>query len=174
MERFVAIVDNITDWSGKLFAFAVLAATLGVVVEVTLRYVFNAPPIWGLELSIYLCGVTYLIGGAYAELAKAHVRVDIIYAHWSPRVRAIVDLVTKPLFFSGVATLFWVGLEWTFEAFVKGTTSGTPWSPPVWPIRSFIVSGSLLLLLQGTATLVRDWNTAWTGRESTVGKRETL
>lgn len=174
MERFIAIIDSISDWAGKLFAFVVLAAILATVVAVIMRYVFNAPPIWGLELSVYLCGITYLMGGAYAELTKAHVRIDIIYARWSPRVRAIVDLVTKPVFFFGVATLFWLGLEWTLEAFVKGTTSGTPWSPPVWPIRSFIVLGSLLLLLQGIATLVRDWKTAWTGREITTGKKATL
>lgn len=174
MERFLAIIDGISDWAGKLFAFVVLAATLGIVVEVIMRYVFNAPPVWGLELSVYLCGITYLMGGAYAELARAHVRVDIIYERWSPRVRAIIDLVTKPFFFFGVATLFWLGLEWTISAFVKGTTSGTPWSPPVWPIRSFIVLGSLLLLLQGIATLVRDWKTAWTGRETTAGRIETL
>ncbi len=174
MERFVAIVDRINDLTGKLFSFVVLAATLGVVIEVVLRYAFNAPPVWGLELSIYLCGITYLMGGAYAELSNAHVRVDIIYDRWSPRIRAIIDLVTKPLFFFSVATVLWLGSEWTFEAFVKGTTSGTPWSPPIWPIRSFIALGSLLLLLQGVATSIRDLNIARGKTMVSVEKKEII
>ena len=163
MKRFLSAIDSISEWSGKIFAFVVVAATLVVVYAVVMRYVFNAPRIWGLELTIYLCAATYMIGGAYALLYGAHVKVDIFYRRWTPRVRAIVDMITALFFFAGVGLMLWVGAEWTAKAIIKGATSGSIWDPIIWPMRLLIPLGSFLLLLQGVAKFIRDFNVARTG-----------
>ncbi len=166
VQRFLLIIDNISEWSGKISSFFVLAASLAVAVEVVMRYAFDAPPIWGFELSIYLCAVAYLLSGAYAELHKAHVRIDIFYMHWSPRVKAIIDLtVTTPLLLLGVGALLWFGVEKGIEDFINGTTSGTPWGPVIWPVEALLVLGCLLLIFRGIATFIRNLHTAKTGIE---------
>jgi len=38
----------------------------------------------------------------------------------------------------------------------QGETTGTPWSPPIWPVKLAIPVAGLLLLLQGIANLLRD------------------
>ena len=163
MNSFLTVIDRISEWSGKVFSFLVVVATLVVVYEVVMRYAFRAPTIWGLELTIYLCGATYVLGGAYAHLYNAHVKVDVLYMRWSPRVRANMDLVTAPFFFIGVALLVWMGSEWTIQAIETGRTSGSIWSPIIWPMRLLIPLGSFLLLLQGLAKLIRDFGIARTG-----------
>lgn len=165
MKRFVAIIEIISDWTGKVFSFMVAAAAIVIVAEVVLRYAFNAPTIYGLELTIFMCGVTYVMAGAYAHLANAHVRVDLFSQRWSPRTRAIVDLITSPLFFIAIAVIVWLGAEWTYEGIVKGATSGSIWNPPIWPIRLFIPLGATLLLLQGIARVIRDFGIAKLGEE---------
>ncbi len=165
MKRCLYIIDSISSWTGKIFAFLIVIATVQITFEVVMRYFFNAPTFWGLEVTIWLCAAMYAIGGAYALLHNAHVRVDVFYIRWSPRLQAIVELITAPLFFLGVATLFWVSTQWTIKAYVDGTTSISHWEPLIWPIRGLLALGSFLLLIQGIAKYIRDFSVARKGTQ---------
>jgi TRAP-type mannitol/chloroaromatic compound transport system permease small subunit len=161
---FLSVIDRISEWTGKLFSYLLLVATAVVVYEVVRRYVFNAPSTFGLELTIYLCAITYLIGGAYALLYDAHVKVDLFYLRWSPRVRAIMDLVMSPFFYIGVCAIVYVGAMWTARAIAGGVTSGSTWDPDIWPMRLVIALGAFLLLMQGIAKSIRDFKVARGGK----------
>jgi len=163
---FLSIIDSLSEWSGKFFSFLVVAATLIVTFDVVLRYAFDAPTKWGLEVTIFLCGITYVMAGAYAHLFDAHVRVDALYMRWTPRVKAIVDLATAPLFFLVCGVLVWEGSKWTAESIIGADTSGSIWDPIVWPIRLLIPLGCLLLFLQGLAKFIRDFGIARRARGS--------
>ncbi len=155
MKTFLLVVDSISMWSGKVFAWLLLPATLVIVYGVIRRYAFNAPTVIEQDLTTYLCMSTYLLGGAYAQLRNAHVRVDVIYMQFSPRLKAIMELVGIPVFFIGLAVLMWSGIDWTILAIAKHQTAGTEWNPPIWPMRSLIILGSFFLLIQGVATVIR-------------------
>jgi TRAP-type mannitol/chloroaromatic compound transport system permease small subunit len=163
VDLILRIIDAISEWSGRIFSFAVLVATGVVVYEVIMRYGFNTPTTWGYELPIYLAGATYMLSGAYTHLHDNHVRVDLLHGRWSARTRAVVDILTAPVFLVGMVALIYFGGDWTLQAFERGTTTGTRWNPPVWPLRALIPLGALLLLLQGLATLGRDFRTAISG-----------
>ena len=164
MKRFLTVIDYISEWSGKIFSFLSLLAIVVVVHGVVMRYCFNAPTIWSLELTIYLCAGTYLVGGAYAHLYNSHIRIDALYSRWTPRIRAIIDLVTFPVFIISITAMGWAGTNWTIKAIVKDATSGSVWDPAIWPVRLLIPLGCLLLLLQGLARFVRDFGIARTGK----------
>ncbi|MFC1951474.1 TRAP transporter small permease subunit [Chloroflexota bacterium] len=170
MKRLTATIDSINGHLGKVFSFALLAATIVIVYGVIMRYVFNDPSPWALEMSIFLCAFTYLMGGAYAELFNAHVRVDVLYIRWSPRTRAIMTIASSLLFFVPLILLGWTGAEWTANAMETGVRYDAFWRVVVWPIRLFIPLGCFLLALQGVSTLVRSFHVARTGRpEAEIG-----
>ncbi len=164
MKRFIIVIEAITEWVARVFSFLMVAASLLIVVEAIRRYAFDSPTIYGLELTIFLCAITYLMGGAYALKLGAHVRVDILYSRWSPRTKAIVDLVSAPLFFGSVGVLFWWGGNWAIKAIAEGYTTSSVWAPTIWPVRMAIPLGALLLILQGIVTSIRDFETVRTGR----------
>lgn len=166
MNSFLHVIDKISEWSGKLTAFLVMLATLLITAEVIMRYGLNSPTIWSLELTIFLCGTTYVMAGAYALRYDAHIKVDTLYLRWSPRLQAIMDLVTSPILYFGVGAMLWVGAQWTIRAYVLGETSGQMWSPLIWPFRLFIPLGSFLLILQAIAKSIRDFNKAKEGRSA--------
>lgn len=157
MDTFLTVVDRISVWTGKIFSFLLLAATAVVIYEVVRRYVFNAPSTFGLELTIYLCAMTYMVGGAYALVYDSHVKVDVLYMRWSPRTRALIDLIFSPIFFAGIIMLVYIGSVWTIKAITGGVTSGSTWDPDIWPMRMMIPFGAFLLLLQGVAKSIRDF-----------------
>lgn len=158
VQALLRAIDAISRWEGRFFSFLIVVAALQICYELTLRYAFNAPTTWGLEVTLYLCGITYLMSGAYADHLDAHIRVDIFYTKWRPRTRALVDLVvtdTLLLFFCIV--LLWQSGIWFWEAASQGLTSGTIWDPPIWPMRLFIVLGSSFLFLAAVGRMVRDF-----------------
>jgi TRAP-type mannitol/chloroaromatic compound transport system permease small subunit len=97
------------------------------------------------------------MSGAYAERYNAHIKVDIFYNRWSPRTRALFDLiVTDTLLMFFCIVLTWQSAVWFWEAVSQGLTSGTIWDPPIWPMRLVILMGAFFLLLAAFGKSVRD------------------
>ena len=150
-------IDRISDWEGKIFSFLIVIATIQVCFELILRYAFNAPTTWGLEVTLYLCSTTYVMSGAYAERYNAHIKVDLFYNRWSPRTKAFFDLiVTDSLLMFFCMVLMWQSAAWFWEAVSQGLTSGTIWDPPIWPMRLVILVGAVFLSLAALGKSVRD------------------
>ncbi|SDP32572.1 TRAP transporter small permease subunit [Desulforhopalus singaporensis] len=164
IETVIRGIDRFSDLQGKIFSFLALAATLQICYELVMRYFFNAPTTWGLEMTVYLCGSIYLMTGAYAQRHGLHIRVDVFYCRWRTRTRAWFDLLVTDLllfFFSGV--LLWHSSLWFWEALSQGLTSGTIWDPPIWPMRLMLVAGAGVLMISGIPKFLRDlvkavWN----------------
>ena len=158
---FLKIIDLISEWEGKAFSFLILAATLQICYELILRYVFSAPTTWGLDMTIYLCGTTYIMSGAYADRYNAHIRVDVFYSKWKPRTKAIVDIfVTDPLFLFFSSVLTWEAYLWFMESWNENITAGTQWDPPIWPMRFILLMGGVFLTLAAIGRTGRDFQTA--------------
>lgn len=62
-------------------------------VVVILRYVYRSSFIWMQESVIYTHATLFMLAIGYVFLINAHVRVNVFYAGWSARRRALVDLV---------------------------------------------------------------------------------
>jgi TRAP-type mannitol/chloroaromatic compound transport system permease small subunit len=159
-------IERLSEWSGRVTAFLLLALAGVIGYEVTVRYGFDSPTIWGTQLAQMLFGTYVVLGGAYALRYRVHVNMDAIYARFSPRTKAIVDLVTSMAFFFAIAFLLWQGVILGWEATMKWETSVvTTWRQPIWPVKLMIPIGALLIFLQGLAKFIRDFCLAITGKE---------
>ena len=156
MGRFFEAVDRLNDWCGWLVGLQILFVVGVIVYEVILRYGFGTPTLWANEVMIYLTAMAYLLGGGYALLHRRHVTVDVLYARLSPRTRARLDLVTLIFFLFYLVTLVWAGWIWAWDSMKLGETTGTPWNPPIWPVKLAIPVAAALVLLQGIANVIRD------------------
>ncbi len=149
-------IDQISLFSGEYVAYWSVIAVFVYYYEVTVRYVFNSPTNWAHESMFLMFGMQYLMAGAYAYLTNSHVRVDIFYAKFSARKKAIVDIVTSVFFFIFVGTLLVTGLIFAFDSLGQMEVSFTEWAIQYWPIKFGMVVGAILLLLQGISKLLKD------------------
>jgi TRAP-type mannitol/chloroaromatic compound transport system permease small subunit len=164
--RVLKAIDNISIWSGNIVSIINPIVMVFVVYEIVMRFVFNAPTIWANEATVYLSAIGYLLGGAYSLYYKAHVRVDILYLKFSPRTKAMLDVVTFFFAFVYLGSLVWVGSTYAWESVKVLEKTGSPWNPPIYPLKFAIPVGGALLLLQSTANFVRDLTFALKGKES--------
>ena len=73
---------------------------LAVTYEVAMRYIFNRPTTWSMEINQFLFCAIVALGGAYTLSKEGHVSVDILYNHLKPRAKAIASMVTSLLLFA--------------------------------------------------------------------------
>jgi len=164
IEKALSVIDRVNRWSAEYFVAYLLPVLMVVVVyEVVGRYLFNTPTEWAFETSYFLTGALTILGGAYLLLYNAHVRVDLFWGRFSKRGQAITDLATFVFFALVVAILLWWGTAALWNSLQPPLEhTETPWAPVLWPIRTAIVTGAFLLLLQGVAKFIRDFRTAIT------------
>jgi TRAP-type mannitol/chloroaromatic compound transport system permease small subunit len=166
MKGFLSKIDAISIWSGNIVSIINPVVMVFVVYEIVMRFVFNTPTIWANEATVYLSALAYLLGGAYSLYYKAHVRVDMLYLKFSPRKRAILDVITFFFTFIYLGSLIWVGSIYSWESIKGLEKTGSPWNPPVYPLKIAIPLGAALLLLQSVANFIRDLTFAIKGQES--------
>ncbi len=154
---FSTFVDGFVDRQGRLCALLILPLCGVVIYEVIMRYVLNAPTIWGFEMTTFLYGLHYMLGLAYTELHNGHVKVDILTARIKKRSATILSIVTSLVIFVPILSLLtywtWVFAINSAKMMEKNPTS---WAPPIWPIKILMAFSFTLLLLQGLSKLFHD------------------
>jgi TRAP-type mannitol/chloroaromatic compound transport system permease small subunit len=88
------------------------------------------------------------------------VRIDLIYDRLEPRTQVLLDNFTFIFFVMYVGALLWIGTSAAWSSMQQSEGTGTPWNPPIWPVKFAIPLAALLLLLQGIANLLRDTGVA--------------
>src|SRR5207253_430203 len=109
--RLSGLIDALNERVGHLVYWLVLAAALVSAGNAVVRYVFDASSNAWLELQWYLFSAVFLLAAGYALLHNEHVRIDVLYGHLSPRVRAWIDLLGSVFFLLPMALIIMV-LSW--------------------------------------------------------------
>ena len=157
VQRVVRAVDQVSYWSGKTFAWLIVALTFVVSVEVFKRYILNAPTAWIFDLNSMLYGTLFMMCGAYTLAAAGHVRADFVYIYMKPRGQAALDLALYLLFFiPGILGLIYAGYDYAVLSWRIGEHSTvTAEGPPVYQFKAVIPVAGALVMLQGLAEIVR-------------------
>jgi len=166
-EVFCRCIDTINDWVAKVISWIIIPMVFIVMTEVTCRYFLNRPTVWAWDSVIMAGAILGVMGGGYALRHGSHVSVDLAVRFLPPRVRAIVDLVTSPIFFVSIGILLWFATEKAIYSVAVGEHyTYSALEPPLSPIRIAVAIGIFLLLIQGVVKFIRELSTATrSGRE---------
>lgn len=155
-------VPSGAGWLGRainrvapVFAAGFLLSMAVLILEIVLRYVFDAPTLWAHETTTFLCAVGFIFGGLYCASHNKHIRVVLIYDALPPKWRRRMDCLIylgcalSTGFFSYAAWLVTErailapGGEWRME------TSGSAWNPPTPALlKMFLLLVLVVLTLQ--------------------------
>lgn len=89
--------------------FMLLPLMLLTSLEVVGRAVWSRPIPGAVELSSYMLSVFVLLGVAYTQQAKSHVRVEMLTSRLGPRAAAGLDVFTLLLSLFIIGVLAWQG-----------------------------------------------------------------
>ena len=157
MQNVLFFVDRLSSWVGQAFSWLIVALTFLISWEVFARYVLNTPNPWAFDLMIMMYGAAFMMAGAYTLAKNGHVRGDVLYSFFPPRLQAGLDLLLYIVFFiPGVVALAWAGYTYAAESFaIREHSTLTANGPPLDPFKMVIPFAGILLLLQGFVEIVR-------------------
>ncbi len=153
---FTNWIDGLSRKIGEFVAWWAVIAVFVYYYEVMARYVFNSPTNWVHESMFLMFGMQYMLSGAFAYREDQHVRVDVVYASFSRRGKAIADVITSVFFFIFILTMLWTGARFALDAIQVGEHSFTEWGVQYWPVKLTIPIGAALMALQGLSKLIKD------------------
>ncbi len=167
VKRLFAAVDKANEFLAKMFSWAMFLLVLTMTYEVIARYAFDSPTLWSYDVSYFLSSLVIMLGMAYTLRIGGHVRIDIFYNRFSPRMKALSDVVFALLLFFPLMILLTSALvphvrfSWAQE---ERSWVGT-WLPIIYPYKTWVTAGVVLLLVQGTVEFLRNLYVAVTGGE---------
>lgn len=157
MQKLLLTIDKISTFVGKTFAWLIVSLTLLITYEVFSRYALDAPHDWAFDGMIQMYGMLFMMAGAYTLSKNGHVRGDVLYGFFPPRLQASLDLTLYFVFFlPGVIALCWAGYIYAGESLAILEHSGiTADGPPVYQFKAIIPISGAFLLVQGIVEIIR-------------------
>ena len=156
ISSYVNIVDTICEKVGRFVMYWVFFMMFLLILSFVTRNIINFPLMWIIEMAQFTITAYYLLGGGYSMLTDDHVRMDLFYGKLSNKGKAKMDVFTSFFQIFYLIILF-IGsitsLIYTIETKQKLFTA---WAPYVWPIKTLMLIGILLMLLQAFSTLFKD------------------
>ena len=151
LDRFIDVVGRITGWCS--FALVCVMAF-----NVLLRYLFRTGSVAMQEMEWHLMAPICLLGLSYALLHDGHVKVDILYGRFSPKVRRLIDFISMLLIVVVVAILIYLSLAYVEQSYRIGEKSPDPGGlTHRWILKAMLPLGFSLLLIQSFASMLRAW-----------------
>ncbi len=156
MKAYIRVIDGCNYWIGRLVMYGIFVM-MGILLWSSISKTFFLPSLWTLEMAQFAMVAYYMLGGPYSIQLGSNVRMDLIYGGWSDRRKAEVDAISVVFLIFYLAVLLWGGWDSLMYSFqYGGERSPTAWRPYLWPIKSIMVLGIFLMLLQAISEFFKD------------------
>jgi len=153
---FSRAVDWLNRLIGKHVIWLILASTVISAVNAIIRKAFNVGSNAFLEVQWYLFAGTFLLTAAFTLLNGEHVKIDVVYTHFSKRKQMWIDIFGFAFFLTPFClALLWYGIPFALKGYASGEISSNAGGLIRWPVYALIPAGFTLLLLQCWSELIK-------------------
>jgi TRAP-type mannitol/chloroaromatic compound transport system permease small subunit len=154
-KRTADFIDAASDRLGRVFCYLVFVIMSITTIDVIARYVFNQPLLWGWTLNRLLFGVFILFAGIYTMSKREHIRIEILYDHFPPRVKFVGRLVALFCFVIFMGVLVWQSAWMGWNSLMIAEKAAGTFRIPIYPFKMLIPILSFFFLLEGIVILLR-------------------
>ena len=152
-------IDLIAEGMGRIGWLLILYCMSFGVTDVFLRYVLNMPSLWigtTIQAAMVLMACT---GGVYSLNHNAFVKLDLFYARFSQRKKAVCDIITVVFTFLFLSVLIWKGTQAALLSIKLNQHTPTGVPIPIYPIKICIPIAAFFVSLVVIKKLVHDIQT---------------
>jgi len=160
MPKIICLYVNFVDWTcikiGRLTMYMVFVMMFVLVLSFVTRNIINIPLMWIIEMAQFIITGYYLLGGGYSMIMGDHVRMDLVYSKLSDHNKAKMDAFTSFFLVFYLSTLLYGSISSLIYTLETNQRLFTAWAPYVWPIKTIMFIGILLMLLQSISMFFKD------------------
>lgn len=159
METIIRAIDALNEKTGLYSSYLVLPLVGAVIYEVFMRYAFNAPTSWGFEMTTFLYGMHFMLGLGDALRSNTHVCIDIFESRMQPKSRAVLRIITGfILFIPAIGFMTFGAIKYAVTSWMMLEHASSSWGPAIYPYKTFMAIGFVLLFLAGISKLLQDFH----------------
>ncbi|MFA3915827.1 TRAP transporter small permease subunit [Ruegeria hyattellae] len=155
LRGYVRVVDRLNLWIGRVVMYGIFVM-MGILLWSSISKTFFLPSLWTLEMAQFAMVAYYVLGGPYSIQMGSNVRMDLLYGEWSNRRKAWTDAITVLFLIIYLIVMLYGGYDSLSYSLQYGERSPTAWRPYLWPIKSIMIVGLFLMLLQAASELFKD------------------
>ncbi len=157
LKTSLSAVEKFTEVTGRFISWATVTMVILVVLVVITRYFLGLGSIALQESVTYLHCLVFMMGFAFTLKHDGHVRVDIFYRGFSPRFKAIVNLIGGLLFLIPFCLLiFFTSWDYVLASWaISETSAENNGLPFIYLLKTLMLLMPVTLLLQGIAEIIR-------------------
>jgi len=147
-DKLDSLLDRLNSVMAWIAALAIIFMMFAISYAVIMRYVWNKPVPWIVEISSYLMLYITFLGTAWLQRKGGHVEVDLFTGRLKPRVRAAFKTITS---LGGAVVGFilaWKGSLVTVDYFQRDVTAIGILNTPQFLLMGIIPIGGFLLLVE--------------------------
>ena len=156
IKYYVNTIDFISLKTGRATMYLVFVMMFILILSFVTRNIINIPLIWIIEMAQFVMTGYYLLGGGYSMLTDDHVRMDLIYSKLKDKTKALLDSLTSVFLIFYLVVLLIGSISSLTYTLETNQRLFTAWAPYVWPIKSIMTFGILLMLLKSIAIFFKD------------------
>ena len=156
IKYYINLIDYISLKTGRATMYLVFVMMFILILSFVTRNIINIPLIWIIEMAQFVMTGYYLLGGGYSMLTDDHVRMDLIYSKLKDKTKALLDSLTSVFLVFYLVVLFYGSISSLTYTIETNQRLFTAWAPYVWPIKSIMTFGILLMLLQSISIFFKD------------------
>ncbi len=158
MSKLFGFIEVIVRFFARLSGLLVILLSLLILYQAINRYLFNDSSIMIGELQWHIFDIIFLLGLSYALQTDKHVRVDIFYASYSQKTKAIINIISQLfLILPFVAIILYTGYTLVEMSYLQGEISSDPGGlTHRYLIKAMILVGFVLLGLQSLAEVYKN------------------
>lgn len=156
IKAYIRFMERLADgigWFAKFLIYVMILVLLfDVLSDKVLGHVLN----WTLETAQFTLAAFYFMAGPKTLKDENHVRLDLLYSRFGPRLRAIIDSVTIWLVIFYLGIMLWGGISSLQYSWTTNQRLPSLWAPSLVPIKVLMVVCLVLMIMQCIAIFFRD------------------
>ena len=152
---YVRGVEAVNYRLGRI-AMYLLFVIMAILLYSSLTKITRQPSLWTLEMAQFTLVAYYMLGAPWSLQTDANVRMDLVYARFSRRGQARMDIFTIFCLMFYLGVMLWGAFDSTVYSFETGERNPSAWRPVLWPLKVVITLSFALMLLQAISLMIRD------------------
>jgi TRAP-type mannitol/chloroaromatic compound transport system permease small subunit len=157
-KRLADGIDLFTDIVGRFTSWLALVLALVMGANVLMRYGFSVGFIWSQELEWHIMVPICLFGMGYAMLHGEHVRVDVLFANFTPRNKELVNIISAVLAMVFSLIVIWLSMHYVLQSWSINEGSANPGGMDYrYIVKSLIPIGFAMFALQSLSEAIKSY-----------------
>ncbi|WP_155316201.1 TRAP transporter small permease subunit [Desulfosarcina alkanivorans] len=138
-----------------LSRWVLLFMALIIFYDVGMRYLFNRPTFWAMEVSEYLLVYLAFAAAAGIQDRKSHIKMDYFHNKMSETARGYIDIIIYLGMVGFASAIIWTSARMTIIAYQYESSSNSTLEVPLWLPYGLVPLCMTLLVLQGAIDMAK-------------------